>query len=242
MHRLFEAPPEADRDQQVLVGEQIDLVQQVAGAADRRFGIEADRHQAVGQEPRQRRREIHADHEDSPRAVDLRRQRDDAIGVERRLEDAEVLAVAIEAVFDVAADAALLLRGRLGHRVRRDLPDEMLAEIGREVGKALVAEGLDGADDGGGVDAVAPRQLARRQEIGFLRVVEDRPHQLPALAAQLGPREAHLERRARCVPGSRVPRLAVARVVRSEFIWPFRLPRRTLAHAIAAVQRLLLFC
>jgi hypothetical protein len=67
--------------------------------------------------------------------MDLRRQRDDANGVERRLEDAEVFAVAIETVFDVPADAALFLGGRFGHGVRGDLPDEMLAEIGGEVGK-----------------------------------------------------------------------------------------------------------
>ncbi len=143
----------------------------------------------------------------------------------------------------MAADAALLLRRRLGHRVGRDLPDEVLAQIGREVGKALIAEGLDGADDGGGIDAVAPRQLARRQEIGFLRVVENRPHQLAALAAQLGAREAHFERRGRGVPGLPRAPLARSRVsVRSAFIWPIRLRGRTLAHAIAAVQRLLLFC
>ena len=82
---------------------------QVAGAADRRLGIQAERHQAVGQEPRQRRGEIHADDEDPPRAVNLGRQRDDAIGVERRLEDAEILAVTFETVLDMAADAAFLL-------------------------------------------------------------------------------------------------------------------------------------
>ncbi len=98
VHRLSQAAPEADGDHQILVGQAIDLVLQVAGAADRRFGIESERHQAVGEEPRQRRREIHADHENPPRAVDLRRQLDDAIGVERRLEDAEILAVAIETV------------------------------------------------------------------------------------------------------------------------------------------------
>jgi hypothetical protein len=132
--------------------------------------------------------------------MDLRRQLDDAIGVERRVEDAEILAVASESVLDVTADTALFLRRRLGHGVWRDLADEVLAKIGGEVGKAVIAQRLDGADDRGGIDAIAPRQLARRQEIGFLRVVENRPHQLPALAAQLGPREAHLERRARRLP------------------------------------------
>ncbi len=152
-------------------------------------------------------------------------------GVERRLEDAEILAVAVEPVLDVAADAALLLRRRLEHRVGRDLPDEVLAEIGREVGEALVAQGLDGADDGGRVDVVAPGQLARRQEIGFLRVVEDRPDQLPAMAAELGAREAHLERRGRGRRGSAGPASRPARRGRSASI-ELHTSAATLAHAI----------
>ena len=70
----------------------------------------------------------------------------------------------------------------------------MLAQIGREVGETLIPERLDGAHDRRGVDAIAPRQLARRQEIRLLRVVEDLPDQGAALAAERGPREAHLER------------------------------------------------
>jgi hypothetical protein len=46
-------------------------------------------------------------------------------------------------VFDLPADAASFLRGGLGDRVGGDLPDEMLAEIGGEVGKTLIAQGLD---------------------------------------------------------------------------------------------------
>ena len=57
-------------------------------------------------------------------------------------------------------DAPPLARRSLEHRVRGDLPDEMLAEFRRKVGESFVAEVLDRADDGGGVDVVALREFA----------------------------------------------------------------------------------
>ena len=71
----------------------------------------------------------------------------------------------------------------------------MLAEVCREVREAFVAEVLDGADDGGGVDVVALRELARRQKVGLFVIVENRPDQFASIAAQLRVSEAHLERR-----------------------------------------------
>ena len=56
-----------------LAGQDIDLVLQVAGAADRRFGRESERRQPVGEKPRERRRQVHADDQDAPRAVHARR-------------------------------------------------------------------------------------------------------------------------------------------------------------------------
>ena len=72
----------------------------------------------------------------------------------------QILRVPFQAAVDVIGDAPPLPRRSLEHRVRRDLPDEMLAQVRREVGEAFVAEVLDGADDGGGVHLVALRQLA----------------------------------------------------------------------------------
>ena len=74
----------------------------------------------------------------------------------------------------------------------RDLPDEMLAEVCREVGEALVAEVLDGAHDRGGVHVVALRELARRQEIRLFVIVENRPDQFAAIATQVRVNEARL--------------------------------------------------
>ena len=79
LHRFPEAPPEADGDHQIFAGQDIDLVLQVSGAADRRFGSESERRQSVREKPRERRRQIHADDQNAPRAVHERRQLDDAL-------------------------------------------------------------------------------------------------------------------------------------------------------------------
>ena len=81
--------------------------------------------------------------------------------LETRFEDPEILGVPFQPAVDVIGDAPPLPRRRLEHRVWRDLPDEVLTEVCREVREAFVAEVLDGANDRGGVDVVALRQLAR---------------------------------------------------------------------------------
>ena len=88
------------------------------------------------------------------------RQLHDALCLQARLEDPQILRVPFQPAVDMIGDAPPLARRRLEHRVRRDLPDEMLAEFCREVGESFVAEVLDGADDGGGVDVVALREFA----------------------------------------------------------------------------------
>ena len=160
-HGFPEAPPEADRDHQILVGEHVNLVLEVSRAADGRFGRESERRQSVGEKPRERRRQINADDQNAPRAVHERRQLHDALPLQARFEDPQILGVPFQPVVDVIGDAPPLPRRRLEDRVRRDLPDEVLAEVCGEVREAFVAEVLDRANDRGGVDVVALRELAR---------------------------------------------------------------------------------
>ena len=187
--------PKLMRDHQIFAGQGIDPVLQVSRAADRRFGREPEWCQAIGEKPRERSREVHADDENPPRAVHQRRQLDDALRLEARLEHPEILRVPFQAAVDVIGDALSLPRRSPEHRVRRDLPDEMLTQVRREVGEALVAEVLNGADDGGGVHLVALREFAGRKEVGLFVVLENRPDQGPSIAAQLRVREPHLQRR-----------------------------------------------
>ena len=82
------------------------------------------------------------------------------------------------------------------HRVRRDLRQEVAPQIGGEVGVAPIADRLDGPHDGGGVDAEAARQVARRQEEGLVGALEDGLDQPLTAGAEpvSGLREAEIER------------------------------------------------
>ena len=146
---------------------------QVAAAAHRRLGVEAEGHEAIGQEPRQGRGQVDAhDHEDAPGAMDpagrRRRPSRDRGGAQRF----EVVEVALQAVPDVVGHACPLARRGFHDAVGREPRHEVVAQVGGEVGVALVAERLDGAHDGGGIDLEAARERARREEEGLVGVLQ----------------------------------------------------------------------
>jgi hypothetical protein len=118
--------------------------------------------------------------------------------IDARGQPVEVAAVALEAVGDVPLEAAAVAHVGLDHAVRADAGDEVLAQVGGEIGVALVAQRLDGAHDGRRIDLVAPGQRPRREEVGVVGVVERGFDQLapPRVEARAGLGEADLDRSA----------------------------------------------
>jgi len=72
----------------------------------------------------------------------------------------------------------------------------VLPEIRGEIAEAPVAERLCGADDRGRIDSVPPRQLPRREEAGFLGILQNGLHEAAAAVVQVpfGARDSELER------------------------------------------------
>jgi len=98
----------------------------------------------------------------------------------------EIAQVEVQAVTNAIAEGALFLRSGFELGVRGDALDEVSPEIGGEVRKFFVAEGLDGANDGGGIDFVTLGQFAGGEEKGVLGIVEDQADEFGAAGTEVG--------------------------------------------------------
>ena len=81
------------------------------------------------------------------------------------------------------------------YRVRRDVVDEVLSQIGGEVGKTLITQRLDRAHNRRCIDVVTFRQLAGREKERFFVLVENLPDQATSRTAQGRPGKANFKRR-----------------------------------------------
>jgi hypothetical protein len=71
-------------------------------------------------------------------------------------------------------------------RVGSDARKEMGTQISGEFGELAVAENLDGADDGGGIDIVTPSQLPGGEKEGVVRVCQDGGEKFLAVGVEAG--------------------------------------------------------
>ena len=173
LHGGAQAAAEADRHQQVLGGRGAAS----CGAGGRRCppGPRRRSRGGAGHRPRNQAREAarSAPTTRMRRARWIRRAaastRRGSVALSRRFEAPEV---ALEAVADVVAGAALLGDRGLEDAEGSQAGHEVGAQVRREVVVLLVAQGLDGAHDGGGVHLVAPSEGPRGEEVGLVRVLE----------------------------------------------------------------------
>ena len=175
---------EADGDEHVLAREQLDFVLEISFAGDRRFGIEAEAHQSVGEVVGERRCEVAADDQNAAGAMDELGDFDDGVAIEAGAEQVEIIVRFVQAAIDMIGDAAFFARSGFERGVRGHARHQVLAEVAGEIGESFVAEGLDGAHDGGSVDAVALGDFARGEEAGFLAVIDDGADQLLAMRTE----------------------------------------------------------
>ena len=112
------------------------------------------------------------------------RQIDCTTRFQTRSQYAQTLNISFETMLHLIGDATVLLCRSFQNRVRRDVVDEMLAQVSRKIREAFLAQCLNRAHDRCRVDVVTFRHLARGQEESLLVVVEYLSDQTTAAAAQ----------------------------------------------------------
>lgn len=196
LHRVAQTTTETDGDQEVVAVERTDSPVHIAGAANWRFRRHPQSGQAVGEMPAERGRKVDAHDEDPARAVDATRNAKNIFRVETGVQVVQVAHVHFHAVLDSIRQAPLLARGGLQNGVGGDPGYEVGPQICHKFRIFPVPERLDGADDGGCVDAIALRQFARGQKKGVVGVLQDGANQFLAagIEARLYVAEACLQR------------------------------------------------
>src|SRR4051812_12575318 len=107
------------------------------------------------------------------RALYQLREINNALPVQIRLEDVEIVDGFVQRVINVVGDAALFFRRRLERRIGIDARDEVLTQVGRKISKTAIAQDLSGAQDGGRVNMKALGHLARRKKASLVGCIKN---------------------------------------------------------------------
>src|SRR5262245_53217742 len=107
------------------------------------MSVEAEWRQSVSKKPRQRCSQIHTNYQNPPRTMNPFRQLNQPARFQTRSQYAQTLAIPFETMLHLIGDTSLFLCRGFQHCVRRDVVDEMLAQISRKIREAFVAQSLN---------------------------------------------------------------------------------------------------